>query len=316
MRALVLGSGVSGLTCALRLLEAGFAVEIQGREPPLATTSNVAAALWYPYQAGPAHKVDAWARRSYAVFRELAREEASGVLMRSGLDLFPDPRAAPALLRDLPGFRPAQASELRGGYAAGFVLEAPVIEMPVYLAWLAGRVRAAGGVIVERACASLDEALAAAPVVVNATGLGARELADDRELYPIRGQVVRVERAGVEQFLLDDHGPRGITYVIPRTHDCVLGGTSEPGREDLEVDTATSAAILARCRALEPRLADAKVLGATVGLRPGRPEVRLAAERRAGGLLVHDYGHGGAGVTLSWGCAEEVRDLVLAGMKR
>lgn len=49
-----------------------------------------------------------------------------------------------------------------------------------------------------------------------------------------------------------------------------------------------------------------------VGLRPGRPTVRLEAERRDGGLLVHNYGHGGAGLTLSRGCASAVLALIAA----
>ena len=58
-----------------------------------------------------------------------------------------------------------------------------------------------------------------------------------------------------------------------------------------------------------PALAGATVLRHQVGLRPARPVVRLERE----GDVVHCYGHGGAGVTLSWGCADEVVALVAAG---
>jgi D-amino-acid oxidase len=39
--------------------------------------------------------------------------------------------------------------------------------------------------------------------------------------------------------------------------------------------------------------------------------VRLEAEPGDGGapLTVHNYGHGGAGITLSWGCAREAAGL-------
>jgi D-amino-acid oxidase len=97
---------------------------------------------------------------------------------------------------------------------------------------------------------------------------------------------------------------------VPRSQDIVLGGTAQEGDERLAPDQATAAAILERCARLEPRLRGAEVLEHKVGLRPGRPSVRLEAERRAGGLLVHNYGHGGAGVTLSWGCADEVARLI------
>jgi D-amino-acid oxidase len=84
---------------------------------------------------------------------------------------------------------------------------------------------------------------------------------------------------------------------------------------DTAVDPGTAQAILARCVALEPDLADARVLSHAVGLRPGRPEPRLETERRDGGVVVHNYGHGGGGVTLSWGCAEEVVRHVAAAVR-
>ncbi len=132
-----------------------------------------------------------------------------------------------------------------------------------------------------------------------------------RKQIPIRGQVVRVAQVGLDRFILDDYGPNGIAYIVPRINDCILGGTADEGAEDLTPDPATAEAILARCIALEPRLREAAVLEHKVGLRPGRPTVRLEVERPViGKLLVHNYGHGGAGVTLSWGCAAEVVRLV------
>ena len=75
-------------------------------------------------------------------------------------------------------------------------------------------------------------------------------------------------------------------------------------------DAATTARILADAVRLEPRLAGAEVRTVQVGLRPGRPWVRVATERINGGWVVHNYGHGGSGYTLSWGCAAEVLRLV------
>ena len=47
------------------------------------------------------------------------------------------------------------------------------------------------------------------------------------------------------------------------------------------------------------------------GVRPYRAGAyRLDAEQLAGKFVVHNYGHGGAGITLSWGCAATVRDIV------
>lgn len=307
MDALVVGAGVSGLSCAVRLSEAGFQVEIWAEQRGAHTTSAVAAAIWYAYKAGPREKVDAWALESYAEFRDLARDADTGVTMRAGVELLPDDGVSPAWRSALDGFR--ALSRARGVPGTAFEYVVPVVEMPLYLAYLERRVLRAGVRVTERPLDALDDALAVCPLVVNCTGLGARALANDADLHPIRGQVVRVEKCGIERFLLDDYNPRGLTYVVPRSNDCVLGGTAEDGVERLEPDDAVTRAIVARCAEHEPRLAHARVLGVAVGLRPGRASVRLECEARARGLVVHDYGHGGAGVTLSWGCASEVLRL-------
>jgi D-amino-acid oxidase len=231
--------------------------------------------------------------------------------MREGVEIFPWAVDEPWWRDAVPSYRRATAAELPTGYRDGYLFEAPVIEMPVYLGYLMRRFETLGGRIDVRELRSLGEALARHDSVVNCAGLGARELAGDSTMMPIRGQVVRVAQVGIERFLLDDYGPGGVTYIVPRANDCILGGTADEGHEDTTPDPATADAIIARCVALEPRLRDAAILEHKVGLRPGRPTVRLEAERPAHGkLLVHNYGHGGAGVTLSWGCAAEVVGLV------
>jgi len=111
---------------------------------------------------------------------------------------------------------------------------------------------------------------------------------------------------GLAGWTLDEHHPDGMVYVVPRGTDVVCGGTAVDGDESTSPDPAEAERILARCRAVVPELANAQVLGHAVGVRPARPAVRL--ERV--GDVVHCYGHGGAGVTLSWGCADEVVRLV------
>jgi D-amino-acid oxidase len=311
MEIIVIGCGVSGLSCGIRLLEAGFGAQIWARDLPPRTTSNVAAAVWYPYRAYPEDLVLRWSAGTYASFVQLAEVPGAGVVVRAGLELFPSAVADPWWRDAVPGFRRAAPAELPSGYADAYAFEAPVIEMPIYLGYLIERFQELGGSIHTRELRSPAQAFAQHDVVVNCSGLGARELVGDDTLLAIRGQVVRVAQVGIERFVLDDHRPGGVTYIIPRSNDCILGGTAEEGRESLEPDMATAEAIVARCVALEPRLRGAAILEHKVGLRPGRPTVRLEAEQWAPGkLLVHNYGHGGAGVTLSWGCADECRALV------
>jgi D-amino-acid oxidase len=133
-----------------------------------------------------------------------------------------------------------------------------------------------------------------ADLVVNCAGLGARELIGDHALYPVRGQIVRVTNPGLTLSVRDEQHPGGRAYVHPRRDDCILGGTLDEGRWDTTVDMAVGAAIIERCWDLVPALRDARVL----------------EQLSSGARVIHNYGHGGAGVTLSWGCAREVVSLI------
>jgi D-amino-acid oxidase len=309
--AVVVGCGVIGLTAAVSMREAGLDVTIVTAELPQATTSSVAAAIWYPYKAYPEDRVLSWGSRTYEVFEGLSDTPESGVLMRQGVEIWrqrvPDPWWAEAV----PRVRRCYEDELPQGYTDGHAFVAPVVEMPMYLSYLMDRFAASGGSVQRRTLSSLDEVAADARVVVNCVGLGARDLVDDTTMNPIRGQIVRVRNPGVDHFVLDEENPEGVTYIIPRSHDCILGGTADEGEWDLEPDPETAEGILSRCSQLEPRLKDVEVLEHKAGLRPGRPAIRLEREHvpdRA--TLIHNYGHGGSGITLSWGCAEETLGLV------
>jgi D-amino-acid oxidase len=296
-RVLVVGAGVVGLSCALRLLEAGHRVDVLARDLPLETTSSVAAAIWYPYLAFPQDRVTAWARASYAAFAALAEVDGSGVAMRRGTEVLRVPMTDPWWVEAVPGLDRVTPPE---AYADAWSFVTPVVDMPRYLAWLGERVVETGGTITRMGLSRLPDG----PLVVNCAGLGARLLAADSTMTPVRGQVVVVEQIGLEEWWLDEDGP---TYVIPRGSDIVLGGTDDVGKWDRRPAPEVAADIVARASALVPEVAAARVLRHKVGLRPARPAVRL---ERAGDVI-HCYGHGGAGVTLSWGCADEV--AVLAG---
>lgn len=301
MRIVVVGAGVIGLTCAHRLVRAGHEVEVWSRDPLDATTSNVAAALWYPYRALPEDAVTRWAAATYDMLSILSVRPETAVALVRGRELFRRPQPDPWWAAAVPRLR--RATDLPAGYADGYAFAAPVVRMPAYLRWLVDELAAAGVGFRHREVTDL--AAVPADVVVNATGLGAAALVGDTELTPIRGQVVRVADPGLAGWTLDEGHPDGMVYVVPRGTDVVCGGTALAD-SSLEPDPAEAAAILRRCAEVVPELAGVPVLGHAVGLRPVRDTVRLERE----GNVVHCYGHGGAGVTLSWGCADEVVRLV------
>lgn len=303
----VVGAGVVGLTCALRLVEAGAAVRVVARDRLDRTTSGVAAALWFPYRAYPFDRVLGWSRTGYDEFVQLAAAGAAGVRMRMGTELLPEDGPDPWWTGAVPDL--LKVTDVPPGYGVGWRFAAPVVDMTRYLPWLEARL-AGHGVMAETVeLRDLGEA-GEGGVVVNCAGLGARELVPDRTMVPVRGQVVVVEQPGIDEWIADDGDGRALTYVIPRLDDVVIGGTADHGADDTAVDPVTAAGILDRATELVPALAGSRVLAHKVGLRPARPAVRLEAERRDGRTVVHCYGHGGAGVTLSWGCAADVAALV------
>ncbi|MFE7458972.1 FAD-dependent oxidoreductase [Streptomyces sp. NPDC057554] len=304
--AIVVGGGVIGLTTAVTLAERGLRVRVWSRDPAGATTSAVAGALWWPYRIEPAERVGAWSLETLAVYEELAAAGPGETGVRLVAGVHSGERFA--------ALGP-WAAELKGAVevAEGLRVVLPLLDMLVHLAWLERRLVAAGGAVERRAAAGFGEAAERSPVVVNCTGLGARELVPDAGVRAVRGQLVVVENPGVEEWFTEaDSASAATTYFFPQPGGLVLGGTAEADDERREPDPVTAREIVARCARVRPEIAGARVLGHRVGLRPVREGgVRIGAEALpGGGLLVHNYGHGGAGVTVAWGCARAAAALV------
>jgi D-amino-acid oxidase len=311
--AVVVGSGVVGLSTAVRLRETGRSVCVLSADQPEQTTSNLAAAVWYPTGFSEQHGVLGWAQRTFEVFSGLVEELKSGVVMRESLMLLRSPAGTPWWAEAVGKVERVDEEELPSPYVGGYRFVVPLVEMPLYLPWLLDRFHSLGGVFERREVKSLREAASYGSVVINCSGLRARELCGDETVIPVRGDVVRVVNPDLRVSVRDEENPKGRTYIHPRTHDCILGGTSEPGRWDTTPDPAKAAAIMERCIEVVPELAGAEMLQHHVGLRPSRPggvRLEVDAEGPKGTEVIHNYGHGGAGVTLSWGCAEEVVGLV------
>ncbi|MEU6178750.1 FAD-dependent oxidoreductase [Streptomyces coeruleorubidus] len=304
----VVGGGVVGLTTAVVLAERGRRVRVWSRDPVEATTSAVAGALWWPYRIEPIALARVWALRSLDVYEELAaRSGASGVRLVEGVLGETRLDEVDGWLADrMPELRAATAGEYAG---SGIRARLPLIDMPAHLPWLRERLVAAGGVVEARTVSGLAEA--DAPVVINCTGLAARELVPDPSVRPVRGQLVVVENPGIDTWLVSTDAAGEYAYMFPQPAGLVLGGTAEEDAWSPAPDPATAEAIIRRCAALRPEIAGARVLEHRVGLRPTRPAVRLERDALPDGrLLIHNYGHGGAGVTVAWGCAEEAARLV------
>jgi D-amino-acid oxidase len=312
MKIVVVGGGVSGLTCAVALLEASRGdseVAVLTAGAPAGTVSAVAGAMLGPVFGSGDERSLAWERHSDAVFRKLAGDPATGVRLLRGR-LLAAPELGPGLppwVEQVPGFRaPLTGEQLPPGFVSGFAAELPFADMPFYLSWLAGRLQALGGRIEQRIVTGFD---LGADVVVNCSGLGARQLAGDNALEPVWGQHVLVSAPFVDEFVFEGGGSADGIGIVPHRRGVLLGGVRRPGRNLLMPDGQIAAETIDRAAVAIPELASAPVLGIEVGLRPGRPQVRLEAEQIGGTTVIHNYGHDGTGVFWSWGCAADVVTL-------
>jgi D-amino-acid oxidase len=304
----VVGAGVSGLTCAVALLEAGADVRVLTAGAPAGTVSAVAGAMVGPVFGSGDERSLAWERHSDGRFRELAEDPATGVRIVAGR-LLSAPEIGPGLptwVAAVPGFGgELGVDRLPEGFSGGFAVDLPFADMPVYLAWLVRRVQRLGGSVVQHMVTDLDHV--DADCVVNCAGLGAAALAGDDTLTPVWGQHVIVAAPSVTEFAMEGGAARDYISVVPHRRGVLLGGVRRPGRNDLTPDQIIADETVARAAVAMPAVADAAVLGIEVGLRPGRPGgVRLEAEPVGSTTVVHNYGHDGSGVFWSWGCAADV----------
>jgi len=260
------------------LAEAGLRVRIVTDALPEKTTSAAAGAMWGPYLVEPRDRIEDWSRRTLDELRALSGDLKTGVRMVAGIEASRQPAQEPWWAHLVPDLRRCDPAELPGPFVDGFRFTAPLVDMPKYLGYLMDRLRTAGGEVDLRRIRTMTEAAEEASVVVNCAGVGARLLVPDEGVWPIRGQLVVVENPGIDEFFSEDTGLSSeLRHIYPHGDTVVLRS--------------------------------AHVLGHRVGLRPTRVSVRVeevSAKRR----VLHNYGHGGAGVTLSWGCAKDIASRI------
>ncbi|KAI0804989.1 nucleotide-binding domain-containing protein [Xylaria sp. FL0064] len=220
------------------------------------------------------------------------------------------------------------------GAVDAYELLAPIIDTDKAMHWLTSLVQSKGARFVTETInedlIKVEDSLRArfnADVIVNCTGLQSLTLAGDSTVYPIRGGLIRVLNDGTvfpkvnaALTITADaaHSSNEIVFLVPRNDNILLiGGITEPHKWDLDLtlETPIIRRMRERCEKFLPGLKDARLdpdYPLAQGLRPFRgSNVRVERElRRPGSRIVHSYGHGGAGWSLSFGCAQDVAVLV------
>ncbi len=301
----VIGAGIMGLRTAVLIAQKGASVKIFTAHDPLKTTSIAAGAIWMPYQVFPEVKALQWAKRSLMHYQELAQNDETGVRFRNHTEFFDKEVARPSWMNLVEPGDPYDC-KAPSNAVCSHSAKIPVIDTYQCILYHLRLLEQLKVEIVFRAIPTF-QALSDFRCIINATGAGSGHLASDSKVYPIKGQTFVVSQPSVpitQSLFYQTEALK--TLIIPHAEKVVVGITYDPHDTSLNYDTAKEKELLQSACSFYPALSGSQILARRVGHRPGRDEVRLERETTSSGqTIIHNYGHGGAGIALAPACAEE-----------
>ncbi len=307
----VVGQGVIGLTCASRLLDRGYSVDIFSREELQETTSLAAGAYWWPHKVYPKERVSAWSKETYDEYVKLRSIPESGIYFEKHYRFCLDMDDSAYALQLVDKWEEIDGARYGFPCEQAFRVVLPVIDVPTFMPYLKSMLQSRGASFHIRHLESPAQLFPEFDLAVNCSGVWAHYFVGDKDVFPIRGQTVRISLPGglkqsTRLYQKDDR----FTLVLPRSHDAILGGTAQDGNWDRHPSAGDTEKIFLQCAEIVPEIVESEILGSSVGLRPGRKAVRLELELIAPDQpVIHNYGHGGGGYTVAWGCANEVAKI-------
>lgn len=309
----VIGAGINGLACAVTLLESGYTVAIYTHEPISSTASSVAAAIWMQYKAMPWELVCKWLNHSLDVYRILEKDPESGVNRMLYKEFYPGYTECSCWLSDVN--HPCETiseEQIPSSYKSGYESSIHRIDSTILLPYLLNKFLSLGGKLNYQYITSFSNQELPHRIIINCTGAQGADLSEDPNSYPIRGQCILLEKIkGLDTIYLGFLDDENYIGIVPRVNDCWLGGTANINSWDAKIDQHTTRSILKNAAELVPEIATAKILDVKVGFRSGRSIVRLEKEHISEDrILIHNYGHGGSGFSLAFGCAKEILTMI------
>ncbi len=307
-RVTVAGCGIIGLTTAIALQEKGWKVKIVAREKFNQSLSHKVGAIWFPFEVHPIEPAIRWASRAFTRYKH-ERIKGNGVSFIPFTVVFDD-HSDTSWTNQLPteAVRRATTEELPEGVEKAYVATVPLAEPPLYLPHLFDRFITNGGEFQFMEIAGIDQLCSVDTMVVNCLGLGAKEVCNDNEMTAMRGQILRTQWMDISS-CVNSTKAGALSYIIKRSNDCIIGGTDYLNDWNEKIDAHDTALILQRFRNTGLYKTEPVILEELVGLRPRRTSVRFEFDQKFDNLF-HNYGHGGAGFTVGWGCALELAEIL------
>jgi D-amino-acid oxidase len=305
----IIGSGISGLSCAYLLCEKKYDVTVIAKAFSPNITSNRAAAFWFPYHIRNDKRGVNWAQKSYSFYETLSADASTGISMKQLIKVLRENEIEeePIWVDFIPkgACKKVPQENLSPGVEVAYDVTVPLIETQIFLPYLKNYVTERNVKFIEREINDLDELKNEYDFIINSTALGAQKLCNDKTIIPVRGQVALIETRTDFPIYLDNEKP---LYLVPRKDAMIVGGTYEENVYEEKTESSTIEKILSNAYEVFPELKKQKLIGSWAGLRPYRPTVRVEKENN----IVHNYGHGGSGFTIAFGCADEVVNMLEA----
>jgi D-amino-acid oxidase len=303
----IVGAGISGLSCAYFLSQRDYSITVFSKAFSPNITSNKAAAFWFPYHIRNDKRGISWSNKSYSFYKELSADASTGISMKQLIKVLREDviEEEPVWIEFMPegACNIIPKENLQPGVAKAYDVLVPLIETQIFLPYLQTFLEQRNVVFEPRIINDFNE-LSSFDIIINCTGLGSRKLCNDESVIPVRGQVALIETKTSMPVYLDNEMP---LYLVPRKDAMIVGGTYEENVFEETTDPKTIEQLLNNAYAVFPELKQQKIIGSWAGLRPYRNEVRV--EHETGTNIIHNYGHGGSGFTLAFGCATEVAHL-------